>query len=299
MENNILVLGGGISGLAAGYVLNAPVVSTDIGGQNVGKFPLGPRYIHSTKETKIFVSSLGLSDEDKTVKVGYYYNHKYHTKIPKYFVYEYNVKTRETFNVPSNIREGSFKALKTSFSELIKKLEPKVKIIKDTIVKISGNTMFGLNGSYTFKKLISTISLPKLCELYGIRKTFNYIPIGYLFSDFNESFFFTETFGDFDYVYFPEIKYSYYRITKAENGFVYEFAASQKIKYQYPKNVIWQEYGKILPTSSISSPRSDVILLGRFGKWKDDCLFQDVLKDIKKLLSAKEVVQDVQGVQIA
>ena len=289
MENNIIILGGGITGLTAGYLLNAPVITSEVGGQNSEKFPLGPRYVHATKETKTFVKSLGLNSEERTVKVGYYYNHDYHTTISPEYVFEYNLKTRGAVSSKSSIGMGSFNALKTSFSELIKVLEPKVEIVKDMIFKISGNTLFGVNGTYTFKKLISTIPLPELCELYEMKVGFNYVSIGYLFSDFDESFFFTETFGDFDYVYFPERMYPYYRVTKVDKGFVYEFASPDKMRCLFSQNCVWQKYGKILDNRIPDFPKN-IILLGRYGEFNDDIMYHDVLS--KLLLKTLEVNVD-------
>jgi len=292
LTNDIVVLGGGITGLTAGYLLNAPVVTSNVGGQSSCSFPLGPRYIHSTPETKEFISSLGLSIDERTVKVGYFYKGKYHTKIPKRLVAEYNMKTRGTSDTSSSIGRGSFKALSTSFNDVIDRLSGKVEVIIDYIKKISGNTLHGEKGDYKFRVLISTIPLPRLYELYSLHPPFRYISIGYCFSSFDESFFLAQTFGDFDYVYFPERKYPYYRITKTDEGFVYEFVYDEKLTY--PDGMVWQEFGKILPPT-FGPPADNVILLGRFGKWIDDYLFQDVLRDIKCILSEK-AVHDVQAV---
>jgi hypothetical protein len=294
LENEILVLGGGITGLTAGYLLNVPVITTKIGGQASNPFPLGPRYIHSTPETKIFVQSLGLNTDTRKIKVGYFYNNSYHEKLPKNLIKEYSLKTRGITNTSTSITEGSFEALYITFNNIIKKLSEKVEIIEDRIYRINRNTLYGMRKNYRFKKLISTIPLPKLYSLYGLSSLFRYIPIGYCYSTLDESFFFAETFRDFDYVYFPERKYPYYRVTKVVGGFVYEFTYNYENKY--PREIIWQEFGKILPSSNIRPPRNNVILLGRFGKWKDNYLFQDVLKDIL-LLASEKAVQDVQAVQ--
>jgi hypothetical protein len=155
------------------------------------------------------------------------------------------VKTRGTVDVSASIGRNSFRALKVTFDDVIKKLLQKVEIHVDKIYKISKNVMYGMNRTYKFKQLISTIPLPSLYALYGVHISFNYVPVGYCFSNFDESFFFAETFGDFNYVYFPERKYPYYRVTKVDGGFVYEFTYNYKIKY--PKGMIWQEFGKILP----------------------------------------------------
>ena len=174
---------------------------------------------------------------------------------------------------------------------MISILLKKVSIIQDEIIRIIDNTLYG-KGKYRFNTLISTIPLPRLYELYGVHKTFNYRAIGYAFSTIDESFFFAMTFDDYDYVYFPEMIYPYYRVTKISEGFVYEFIYNPLIKY--PRKIIWQDFGKILPPFRVKPPTENVITLGRFSEWDDNILYQDVLK---KVYSLREVAQDVQGVQ--
>jgi len=44
-----IVLGGGIAGLLIGKLFNAPVITSNIGGQSQSNYILGPRIIHYSK----------------------------------------------------------------------------------------------------------------------------------------------------------------------------------------------------------------------------------------------------------
>jgi len=194
------------------------------------------------------------------------------------------------------VGKSEFRALKVSFNDVIGRLKKKVRIIYDKILRISGDEMIGRKNRYRFKRIISTIPLPELYALYGIHRTFNYRPIGYRFSSLDQSFFFAETFKDYDYVYFPEMKYPYYRVTRVSQGFIYEFTYNPFIKY--PRGVIWQEIGKILPTMRTVPPTENIILLGRFAEWNDDIMFHHVLQRLTALDLSKKDVQAVHGVQL-
>ena len=295
MVNDIYVLGGGITGLAAGYILDLPVITKEVGGQLSSNFSLGPRFIHSKKETREFVKRLGLPITERQVKIGYFYDNDYHDSIPPSLVNEYNLKTRGTIDVTSSIGKSSFTALKVSFSDVIEKLRQRVKIIQDKILRITADEMFGLKGKYKYRKIISTIPLPELYSLCRIYRTFNYRPIGYNFVTFDEALIRESTFN-YDYVYYPELKYPQYRITKVSRGFVYEYCYSPFIKY--PIRTIWHDMGKILPTLRAVSPSKKIILLGRFAEWNDNIMFHHILQKLSALDLSKEDVQVIRGVQL-
>jgi hypothetical protein len=276
-----IILGSGITGIVAGYYLDVPVIGEKFGGQYGYAFPLGPRYIHSSPETRGLLDELDIKYGERKVKVGYFYDNGYHDTVPESLIREYSRKTRGE-EIEVSMGKGGFTALTVTYEELIRALKDKILFVEDRIVGIEGNTLIGERGKYGFKTLISTIPLPSLYGLFGISLAVRYRGIGYRFSSPEESFFFAETFGDYDYVYFPELKYPYYRVTRVRGGFVYEFPENPEIKY--PNGMIWQKIGKILPPYGIEPPREDIILLGRYGAWDDRILLQDV---IRKCLSLR------------
>jgi hypothetical protein len=292
---DVYVLGGGISGLVAAYLLDVPVITDHVGGQNSAQsFPLGPRYIHSVPETRELLGSLGLDTDERMIEVGYFYEGSYHKALRADLVAEYNLKTRGMIDVSSNVGEGPFKALKTSFPELIKKLSERTEVIIDTIYEIRRSELLGEKGTYGFSKLISTIPLPRLYSLFGKPSSrWRYVSVMYCLSRWVEPPHPVEAFDDFDYVYFPEREYPYYRVTKTEEGFVYEYALLQGVPTDagditaWGDNTIIQRYGKILPPYRLPPPAKNVYLLGRYGEWDDDVLLQDV---VRRCIGLREVI---------
>ena len=172
------ILGGGIAGLIfAYYNKDYRIISPDIGGQFKNHFPLGPRYLHQTKEAKEFLKELGMPIKPMLIRIGYWHKGKF-IKPDQEFRQQYFMKSRGKDNLDGfdeTVMTGDkreFTAIQVDFEVLIAKLRELLKdrIIIDKIQKINltQRKLLGEKEEYQYEKLISSIPKCFFLKMAGL-----------------------------------------------------------------------------------------------------------------------------------
>lgn len=104
-----IVIGSGIAGLTVFYYLAEStktrnlVITNNIASQTNTKFPLGPRFLHQSKDTEALLRRLGFSTKTKEIFIGYKNSQDIRNYASDEFKQAYSLKSRGTSKV-----EGSF-----------------------------------------------------------------------------------------------------------------------------------------------------------------------------------------------
>ena len=267
------VLGGGISGTIAGYILNAPVVTRP---EKPIPFPLGPQYLYADPLTEKLLQTLGLPTTTRTVKFGFF--------DPDVGVSEPTPELAERYYISTRNRRPPhwwisrhtkfFEAFEVSPRRLHETLKRKVEIIYDEIyaIDLKRKVLIG-EEKHHYDKLVSTIPLPVFSRLSGLHLegTLSWKPITFRRVHVDElPFDIYET--EFDYVYL--IGHDVYRVTRHTPPYVVE-----EILGESEGHVL--QYGKILGGRPITI--KDVVFLGRYAEWNPRILVHHVLRKTVKL----------------
>jgi hypothetical protein len=283
-----IVLGGGIAGLIYSfYNPDTILISENIGGQFVAPFQLGPRLIHQDCYTERLLVDLNLyfSTKIKTVNVGYFYDGKLTNKNTEKNKREYFKRTRLSSSVPysSVMSSGKNKYHVYDISEdvLIQTLlvNSKSNFVIDSIEKIDlydHKVHTKKQNIFEYENLISTIPANifyKLSNLPQIANLFTSLPTTFRYSEKLEDNF--PDFPDYDYVYVTDLKYSFHRITRVENGYVYEINDN----LTSGENTLILKTGQLIQNVfNISVP--NVEFIGRYAKWDHSIKINEVLKQV-------------------
>jgi len=302
MSNETIILGGGVSGAICAYYIDKSILITEsLGGQIEAKFPMGPRYLHKKIEIHNLLKELNLSLDTKSIKVGYYINGEYIDKINDKLKAEYYSKSRGLTSInkypDSVLSDGlnNFEVFSIDMKDFYRAIISRIshnRIINKKIEKIDifNKVLFSNNEFFKYRKLINTI--PKdvflsMCGNFYIGKFFN--PITYLFvkSDF-------DLLG-YDYVYFPEMSTSkFHRITKIENGLVFDFAGvllRSEVLYEAEKFMGTKfeisEMSKNMRAQIIGNDTTSdfehIVHIGRFAELDHSIKVEDVIKHARQI----------------
>jgi len=294
MEKQTFILGGGIAGLIWSYYNDGIVISPEFGGQMSNHFPLGPRYLHDIPEARKFLLDIGLKIIPKKIVTGYLYNGEVLPEPPNAeFVEEYFFKSRGgigTFDsTVMSSQKSSFDSLLVDFEKIIDKLIMHLgkRKIEDKIIGINlKNKTFILekNGVKNYQKMVSTIPLNIFLKICSMPCSLQCQPITYtwLSSDYTR-------FPEWcDYIYAPEKKFVYHRLTKDSKGIIVDIFGhhtKEKMKEVFGKHFIdcqtlWNS--QIISIDEI--PKVDnVKFVGRYGtwnrKWKTEMVISEAIRN--------------------
>jgi len=282
MHFNKLILGGGIAGLVTALFNDDCEIVTK---ENNVEFPLGPSLIHYNRENEYLLRKLGLSTATKKIKVGYVYKDKIYDVVTDEMHKEYLEKTR-TFAQKSHKMSESFEAFTVSISELMKFLEEKFrkKTFYAEVVYINLSEKLVIvkvdNGGkvlISYDKMFSTIPLNafiKLAEISNFEKTFA-LPITFVRTEMSNVQSYLE---DYDYAYVMDDTEPFYRVSRVdEENAVLEFVG-KAVPEKYKNAMrICRKCGKLKSVEKLPVI-DDIEFVGRFGRWNDEILLQDVVR---------------------
>jgi len=270
------ILGGGVSGLIAGYLTGYPVIE-----KSITKIP--PLFfLWKTEETEDFVRRLNFDVKTRRIKIGYYYKGDFVSP---------NEELRKIYSNKIG-RDSSMSEMKTELktididiNDFLSRLKENVKFISDEIIAIKGKKLIGKDNTYNYNKLVSTIPLPKLLSLLNMSsKNLIYSPIFFFKTKIYDEKILN---SDYDYFYVIDENIYIYRITKQPDS-------TYICESLYPSFMTnWRttllsirraEFGKILEGSPPDLSSKNIILLGRFAEWNSKIRTHDVIKKIKKEL---------------
>lgn len=290
-----LVLGSGISGILAGYILGYPVIGKEIGGQLKAPFPLGPRILEKTPATEWLMYSLNLYIQPREFTVGYLCADIISSCPTLEFKEEYYKKTRGDGPVTSScMSSGKSTIIGWDMDEidLFRNLLKHVTVINETINSIQMDKSVKLSdGSIiTCNNLINTIPAPIFHNLYGIMdKDFLAHDTIFLLVRPRNSKFTTK----FDYLYVACKEYPFHRITKLQGGqdlYVLELRGTRENNI---KDIIDFD---ILDTHTLKNCQiinnrgirliDNILMIGRFAQWDHSIKTEHV---IGRLLDAKQM----------
>jgi len=283
-----IIIGGGIAGLILGYFNpKVTIITENFGGQFSTPFPLGPKYIHKDRYSTRFMKELNLNPEVKTIKIGFYYNKRLHNKNTIENREKYFKKTRsseEIYKTSMSADLTEFEAFDIGPNEIIDILTKKIKndilIKKVQKINYSDKTLKTIS-SEKYNKLYVTIPKNIFLFLSGhpeIAKEFESHPTTFILVS-KKNKYILKGFEKFDYVYFSEPKYPYHRVTKVEQGYVFEYRGDKiaKMKGEIDRHVMY--VGQLIENQN-KMKFEDITFFGRYAEWKHGIKVNDLLKKI-------------------
>lgn len=290
-----LILGGGITGLLASYMLDVPVVTDIIGGTAMHKWPLGPRFVYAKDDTEEVLRTLGLERHRYNKHIGYYMYGEF-VEPTEELRRLYSEKTRGVAvdGAMSN-KDSTIRVIDIEFDQLTRALSgavaAKSNLIIDKITKVDTDEklLIGTQGSYDYDMLLNTIPLPELLSLAGLEhlaQGIEYKPIYFSHAALKYEKIMQ---SKYSYICFPDPEVAYYRLTKLTGDTcVYEFGYSPGFLVSYFQGTRIREttslkYGKIV-SGSLPSQLLDVGIysLGRWAEWKPRLMLHDVISTVKE-----------------
>lgn len=295
-QENKYIIGGGISGLIfAFYNPEYTIISPDIGGQMThGMHAM--TWIHDTEETRKLLTDLDMSYSFTKTLMGYYYDGQVHddcndfanSKIIKKKMSDWTNVTDDfqikdkTLSVP----ETFINTLSTDFDELLKRLSKKVKVVNDYVTGIDSKKIYGQNGEYYYKSLVSTMPARLFWKAWTMdgnaflekSPDLKSTPITFIVSELKYPWYDDK----YEMIYIAE-DYYFTRVSSRKNEYVYEFTGimpEDVFKKLYSENVskyYINKFGRI-HTSENKPPQDNIIFLGRFAEWHHSSKIQHVIK---------------------
>jgi len=287
-----IILGGGIAGLLYSFYNPDCLLITDkLGGQSKSRFQLGPRILHADENTSKFLSDLKRYIPIKKIKVGYFYNDSINDENTEENKKKYFEKTRgETSQPYSSVmssNKNEYGSYDISISEIIEDLERMIKneVIIGKVSKIdTDKKILTVNDTeIKYSELISTIPLNVFLFLTGnIDKanSFKSYPTTFVLMKSLEKCIFTD-FNEHDYIYVSDEKYSFHRVTKTKDGYVFEYKGERIVDPLLLKDSEIIKVGQLIQNDEIIK-FSKVKFFGRYATWKHNILINDLLKEIYK-----------------
>lgn len=297
------VIGGGISGLIfAFYNRDYRVITSDVGGLMKNNL-MGPRLLQVNEWNKRLLDDLNMEANIKTARIGYFYGGKLHDTCSEDMRVMYYMKSRKVSKqeVPESVMsegKNTIEYYDIDFNELITKLTKHTTLILGTVKRITRShiLLFDTHQKLKYNHIVSTIPAPtfyliyynnskehrensdKKSQLKFLNKLFIMVDIKYV----------KDQLGDFDYVYFPESKYPYHRITRvSDTEAVVEFTGIDEKPKLFPE--IAKKYIEIGQIQSGSVETfENIMFLGRYAEWNHKIKIQDVVKKSIEFSQKKE-----------
>lgn len=179
------ILGSGIAGLTVFYYLAEStrtrnlVITKNIASQTNTNFPLGPRFLHQSKDTEALLRRLGFSTKTREVFIGYKIEDEVRNFATDEFKQKYAVKAHGSTSSEGSYLTGGGKSSFTAFEvsqvalgkSLLKRClniaekSDRNNIIIDDIKNICHRKVSTNKSVYYTDNIVSTIPLPALTNL--------------------------------------------------------------------------------------------------------------------------------------
>jgi len=299
MHKSKVILGAGITGsICQLFNPESLMITKSIGSS----FPFGPNFVHKTPENETLMDKLNMSKDSRMINVGYFYNGKTVSEndLTPEILREYYEKSR-AFEVKKGRLSRSFIALIPSFSGIISKIESYVRgnRIYAEVVGINteeGELTLEYDGQLAnvkYDNLISTIPLIDFLKMSDV-DSMNYEGLQYTSMTvvlLETSNIVANSLCGFDYAYILDKECPCLRMTKHGGRLILEFSgelsdedASLAVVETLGDvsfhlcGVQRRKYGKLKTIEKLPEIEG-VRFVGRFGKWNDELLLQDVVKE--------------------
>lgn len=274
----IIVLGGGVTGLTASFLLDIPVVSKGVPTYR------GPHYVWKTPETSFLMHKLGIS-ATKKIKIGYL-NEKQILQPSPTLLALYKEKIGDP-NASMSDCKTELDVFDITFPGLRNILQDQVRaknlLIEDRVISIKDHTLYGEKTTIKFDILVSTIPLPSLLQL--LNKPYQHLydtllPLYFLYAHVPPG-----PVWDYDYSYWfgPE---AFYRITPKEAP-ICELELTTP-NMQLPRGwgpitgLTRSSFGRIIKKVDIKLP-PHIKTLGRYASWEPRWRLPDTIRAIRRV----------------
>lgn len=296
-----LVLGGGHTGLIAGYLTGGKVISNSIRGNlNNEKFPLGPRILEMTKETSSLLKSLDINAEPRVFKVGYipFGSESPVDEPPVGFKDLYFFKTRghhSGFSTALSAGKNHITGWDLNEIRLIDILRNRVEVIEGDLNFLSAEAIVydknRLLYPADYDLILSTISRFNFYRIYhGCEESQSKLA---KLEAYDTTFILVEWPGfdlkDYSYVYCADHRVLYHRVTKIDDRRrVLEVRSDRLglgIEYSYFPGILGM---KTIPNCQIrfNVPVEKIdqyTMLGRYAQWQHGIKIQHVIRGINEI----------------
>ncbi|MDD5649362.1 MAG: NAD(P)/FAD-dependent oxidoreductase [Candidatus Nanoarchaeia archaeon] len=298
-----IILGSGIAGLIwAKYHSDHFILTDQVGGQMMSYFDMGPRYLHDTKQSRMFLKDLDVPLKLSTIKVGYIDDSGWVLNPSVEFRQKYFMKSRGRNNLVGfdstvlNSNKKEFQICNIKFNDIILKLfdvlSERIYYGKVEKIDLQEHKVFADTMSFKYEKIVSTIPLNVFSKIAGLNlelKSFDtfYCLLSHDFFDLRE----------YDFVYDARLNSPFHRMTKSKQGIVCDILGSKINEF---KEVVYKEYlilpekmsFKTIKNGQIISldkdfelqDRPEVRFVGRFGswsrRWKTETVIEEAIKNV-------------------
>lgn len=308
------ILGGGLAGLIAAYYNpEYQVVSSNLGGQLLTKWPLGPRYLHESPALERLLGEINLPILKKEVEIGYYDKEFIEPSIEHFRAYW--KKTRgDTFpKEPGFMMRGEdlLEVFETSQAQLcmtlISKVEEEKRWLDGVVHQVDlRKRRFYLQGRgwQDYDVLINTLPAPVffsflvaeniqgLLEDQWTLPDLRYKPIDFFYGSITAPWLqkvVWEKGASFSFIYFPRGPTCFYRVTKVEEPYVV-FETTRDLPLQVVAEVRVEDHTR-LEVGKILDGKLQYQLLpwesfgirhfGRFARWEDDLMTHHLVEKMQ------------------
>lgn len=284
-----IILGGGIAGLLQAYFdPEADIITDQIGGQFSSRFQLGPKYLHVDEATTRFFEEINFKPDTKKIKIGFYYDGTLHSENTEENRKKYFEKTRGSSSEPY---KSVMSANKTEFDSFIVGMEDLVELLQSKItntiilervegIDLENKEVILKSGNQKYDKLVSTIPMNVflfLCKKPDFAKLFQSYPTTFVLSDIKYCPF--DDFQNFDYVYDSSPEHKYHRLTKIQDGVVFEYKGDNVEPVEGEKDRVVLKVGQLIQ-NNINIDLADIDFFGRFATWNHGIKTNELLKQL-------------------
>jgi len=291
-----VILGSGIAGLTVFYYLAEStrtrnlVITNNIASQVSAKFPLGPRFLHQSKDTEALLRRLGFSTNTREIFIGYKVGDEVRNYASDEFRQQYAMKSRGTSKVEGSFLSGgktNFTAYEISQVALgtsllnkclaIAERSEKNQIIVNNINNINHKKITTNKTTYYADNIISTIPLGALLNIVSDASV--RFKLSGSASEIVHFFLVNESGQDvFDYVY--SVSDIWYRKTYAPelDKWVYETHEPEKFEKAFSEKII----DKVSIRSQIAKSLNlkelgNIKLVGRYAQMNHSIKTENVI----------------------
>lgn len=283
-----------MAGLIWGYYNpEFKIITGEIGGQTEKcGFQLGPRFVESSEETKVFLNELNIEFKEKEINIGLYNKDK-KCNCTDLFKKSYYLKSRGETKIKHNfLNHGGREKmiiLECNFGDVIRKLKD---ICKDRFIIGSVKSflinwiILGDGEKIKYSEVVNTAPLDIFHKAYYSTPG-DYEKKDITFALLKGDFF---DLGKNEFGYF--INRDFHRLSKDGKNIVAE-VLGEKSKDElieiFGDSLLDFHIGKGLQLISSEKPNfpNRIILSGRYGSWDRDYKIEKVIKDAKEYKNQK------------
>jgi hypothetical protein len=202
--------------------INNKIIGENIGGQFNEKFKLGPRILKYNNNSKEFITKFLNNKKLSEFFIGYYYDDKFNNHCNENYRNLYFKKTRgenksfenSSMSDNNNIILG-YDINNNDIFEFYDKVKEQCIIDKILKIDLKNKLLKTSNNNFKYDKIINTLPVNIFNKLSGINNKVEYERTYFFKIKKNEI-----NYNDiYDYIYFPEQKFEYHRITKIDDEF--------------------------------------------------------------------------------